>query len=96
MQELHDLGIEEQLEESVTLVEWGEVAVAALPAERLEVRLSAGAGPDERIIELVLLGDSWRSRSGALAEIVERRAADEDHRTPPGDEADPGQELEAG
>jgi tRNA threonylcarbamoyladenosine biosynthesis protein TsaE len=96
IQELHELGIEEQLEESVTLVEWGEVAVSALPADRLEVRLSAGAGPDERIIELVLLGDSWRSRSRRLAEIVERRAPDEDHRTPPGDEAEPGQELEAG
>ena len=31
VQEVHELGIEEQLEESVTLVEWGEVAVSALP-----------------------------------------------------------------
>jgi tRNA threonylcarbamoyladenosine biosynthesis protein TsaE len=82
MQELHDLGIEEQLEESVTLVEWGEVAAAALPAERLEIRLTAGAGPDERIIELVLLGESWRRRSRRLAEIVEGFASDEDHRSP--------------
>ena len=82
MQEIHELGIEEQLEESVTLVEWGEVAASALPAERLEVRISAGVGPDERIIELVLLGESWRRRSRRLAEIVESCGSDEDHRTP--------------
>src|ERR671929_1848593 len=46
MQEIHDLGIEEQLEESVTLIEWGEVAATALPADRLEIRITAGAGPD--------------------------------------------------
>ena len=82
VQELHDLGIEEQQEESVTLIEWGEAAVAALPADRLEVRLTAGAGADERIIELVLLGESWRRRSHRLAEIIERLAPDEDHQTP--------------
>jgi tRNA threonylcarbamoyladenosine biosynthesis protein TsaE len=82
VQEIHELGIEEQLEESVTLIEWGEVAASALPTERLEVRLTAGAGPDERIIELVLLGESWRRRSRRLAEIVESLAPDEDHRTP--------------
>lgn len=83
VQEIHELGIEEELEESVTLIEWGEVAASALPADRLEVRLTAGAGPDERIIELVLLGESWRRRSRRLAEIVETFAPDEDHRIPP-------------
>jgi len=82
VQEIHELGIEEQLEESVTLIEWGEVAVSALPADRLEVRLTAGVGPDERIIELVPLGESWRRRSRRLAEIVESRRSDEDHQAP--------------
>ena len=84
VQEIHELGIEEQLEESVTLIEWGEVAGSALPPDRLEVRLTAGAGPDERIIELVVQGESWRQRSHRLGEIVEARASDEDHRTPEG------------
>ena len=84
MQELHNLGIEEELEQSVTLIEWGEVAASALPAQRLEVRIAVGAGPDERIIELVLLGESWRRRSRRLAEIVEGLGPDEDHRTPQG------------
>jgi tRNA threonylcarbamoyladenosine biosynthesis protein TsaE len=82
VQEIHELGIEEQLDDSVTLIEWGEVAASALPPDRLDVRFTAGAGPDERIIELVLLGESWRRRSRRLAEIVEGRASDEDHRTP--------------
>ena len=84
MQEIHELGIEEQLDENVTLIEWGEVAASALPADRLEVRLTAGAGPDERIIELILLGESWRRRSRRLAEIVEGHRPDEDHHTPEG------------
>ena len=83
VRELQQLGIEEQLEDSVTLIEWGEVAASALPSDRLEVRITPGAGPDERIIELVLLGESWRRRSRQLAEIVESFAPDEDHRTPP-------------
>lgn len=81
VQELHDLGIEEHLDDSVTLIEWGEMAASALPSDRLEVRLTPGVGPDERIIELVLLG-SWRARSRQLAEIVESRRSDEDHQAP--------------
>lgn len=82
VQEIHELGIEEQLEESVTLIEWGEVAASALPPDRLEVRITAGAGPDERIIELVLRGEPWRRRSARLAEIAAGCGSDEDHRTP--------------
>jgi tRNA threonylcarbamoyladenosine biosynthesis protein TsaE len=82
IQELHELGIEEQLEDSVTLIEWGEMAGSALPSDRLEVRITPGVGPDERIIELVLLGESWRRRSRRLAEIVESGAPDEDHHEP--------------
>ena len=84
MQEIHDLGLEEHLDDSVTLIEWGEVAVSALPSDRLEVRITPGAGPDERIIELILLGESWRRRSRRLAEIVEGHRPDEDHHTPEG------------
>lgn len=81
VQELHELGIEEHLDDSVTLIEWGEMAAGALPSDRLEVRLMPGVGPDERIIELVLLG-SWRGRSRLVAEIVESRRSDEDHQAP--------------
>ena len=53
VQEIHELGIEEQLEESVTLIEWGEVAASALPPDRLEVRITAGAGPDHPFLASV-------------------------------------------
>ncbi|MAE93674.1 MAG: tRNA (adenosine(37)-N6)-threonylcarbamoyltransferase complex ATPase subunit type 1 TsaE [Deltaproteobacteria bacterium] len=33
------------------LVEWGDRFPAALPADRLEVRIDAGAGPDDRRVE---------------------------------------------
>jgi len=37
--ELDDLGLEELGDDAVTAVEWGDVAAAAFPTDRLEVRL---------------------------------------------------------
>jgi tRNA threonylcarbamoyladenosine biosynthesis protein TsaE len=71
LQELHDLGFDELFDEGVTLVEWGDVAAPALPAERLEVRLElAGAEAGDREICLSPLGESWQARSRSLAEVV--------------------------
>jgi tRNA threonylcarbamoyladenosine biosynthesis protein TsaE len=71
LQELHDIGFDELLDEGVTLVEWGDVAATALPAERLEVRLElAGAEAGDREICLSPLGASWQARSRRLAEVV--------------------------
>jgi tRNA threonylcarbamoyladenosine biosynthesis protein TsaE len=68
LQELHDLGLEELIEDdAVTLVEWGDVVGAYLPQERLEVRLEAGAGDDDRMVTLVPRGPAWLSREDALA-----------------------------
>ena len=90
LQEVHDLGIDEQLRRQRHARSNGvRPSWPLLPVERLEVRLTAGGGPDERIIELVLLGESWLSRSRRLAEIVERRRPDEDHHVPAGDPAAP-------
>jgi tRNA threonylcarbamoyladenosine biosynthesis protein TsaE len=71
IQELHDLGFDELLDERVTLVEWGDAATPALPAERLEVRLEL-SGPEagDREIRLSPLGESWQARSRRLAEVV--------------------------
>src|SRR5262245_23693657 len=67
-QELHDLGFEEVVrEDAVTLVEWGDAVDRMLPADRLEVRLAAGAGDDERVIEIEGCGRSWRARAAELA-----------------------------
>lgn len=71
LQELHDIGFDELLDERVTLVEWGDVAAPVLPAERLEIRLEmGGTEASDRQIRLSPLGESWRARSRRLAEVV--------------------------
>jgi tRNA threonylcarbamoyladenosine biosynthesis protein TsaE len=68
IQELHDLGFEELLrDDAVTLVEWGDVIDGMLPGERLDVRLAAGDGDDERVVEIEGHGRSWRARAAELA-----------------------------
>jgi tRNA threonylcarbamoyladenosine biosynthesis protein TsaE len=70
IQELHDVGFEEMVgDDAVTLVEWGDVVAALLPRERLEVRLAAGAGEDDRVVTLVPQGPSWLVRADALATV---------------------------
>jgi tRNA threonylcarbamoyladenosine biosynthesis protein TsaE len=67
-QELHDLGFEEVLrDDAVTLVEWGDVVDGMLPPDHLDVRLSAGAADDERIVEIEGHGRSWRARAAELS-----------------------------
>jgi tRNA threonylcarbamoyladenosine biosynthesis protein TsaE len=71
VQELHDLGLEELIDEhAVTLVEWGDVIAAYLPADRLDVRLDAGPGDDDRMITLTLNGSSWRAREDAVTAAI--------------------------
>ncbi len=52
--ELTEIGFAEYLDraDGVCLIEWAERVGAFLPRERYEVRMSAGAGPDERLIEI--------------------------------------------
>ena len=71
MQELVDLGIAELLDEgAVTLIEWGDAVAPGLPADFLEVRLEAGAGPDDRRVAIRSVGPAWPPRSRALKEAV--------------------------
>lgn len=71
VQELHDLGLEELIDErAVTLVEWGDVIAAHLPGDRLDVRLEAGPGDDDRMITLALNGPSWRARESAVSAAI--------------------------
>jgi len=66
-QELHDLGFEEVVrDDAVTIVEWGDAIDGMLPGDRLDVRLAAGAGDDERVIEIEGRGRSWRARAAEL------------------------------
>lgn len=71
LQELHDLGFDEMLDDRVVLVEWGDTIEPALPRERLEVRFSLDAGDaDTRRIELVLHGPRWHARADDLGEAA--------------------------
>ena len=71
LQELHDLGLEELIDDdAVTLVEWGDAVAAYLPPDRLEVRLEAGPGDDDRVVTLAPQGPSWTARADALTAAV--------------------------
>lgn len=61
VQEVLDLGLDETIDDRVTLVEWGDVALAALPEEHLElvITLEPDAGDDVRTITATGRGVRW-------------------------------------
>ena len=72
-QELLDLGLEDLADDAVLAVEWGDVALAYLPAEHLEVRLTAGPDVErdaERLLGFAPRGRSWLARHDALVAAV--------------------------
>jgi tRNA threonylcarbamoyladenosine biosynthesis protein TsaE len=72
-QELLDLGLEDLADDAVLAVEWGDVAVAYLAPEHLEVRLAPGPDADaleHRTLALAPRGRSWVARHDALAAAV--------------------------
>ncbi|HXY92656.1 MAG TPA: tRNA (adenosine(37)-N6)-threonylcarbamoyltransferase complex ATPase subunit type 1 TsaE [Acidimicrobiia bacterium] len=70
-QELHDVGFDDLIGgSSVTVVEWGDRVSALLPVERLDVRMVAGDGDDDRMITFEPTGRSWAPRRDALAALV--------------------------
>lgn len=78
VQELLDLGLEEEGDDAVTVVEWGDVAIAHLPGERLEVQIDqvgvgAGGATEDRIITIVPQGPSWNERDADLARALRGR-----------------------
>jgi tRNA threonylcarbamoyladenosine biosynthesis protein TsaE len=71
--ELTDLGLAELLDAGgVTLVEWGDAVTSALPADYLEVRLSALAdgNDEERVVVLRTVGASWSLRLAAVRDAT--------------------------
>jgi tRNA threonylcarbamoyladenosine biosynthesis protein TsaE len=59
--EVDDLDLDASLDESVTLVEWGEGLVEGLSGDRLEVRItrSDDESDETRIVEVIAVGDRW-------------------------------------
>jgi tRNA threonylcarbamoyladenosine biosynthesis protein TsaE len=76
VQELHDLGFDDLVGgDAVVLVEWGDRVLAALPTDRLDVRLTPGGDDDERRISVEPSGNAWATRAAALLSVVERPTA---------------------
>ncbi|GAA0926890.1 tRNA (adenosine(37)-N6)-threonylcarbamoyltransferase complex ATPase subunit type 1 TsaE [Nonomuraea longicatena] len=57
--EVDDLDLDASLEESVTVVEWGEGLVEGLAEERLEIHIDREAGDDARVVTLRGVGRRW-------------------------------------
>ncbi|RFS86658.1 tRNA (adenosine(37)-N6)-threonylcarbamoyltransferase complex ATPase subunit type 1 TsaE [Actinomadura spongiicola] len=58
--ELDDLDLDASVEESVTVVEWGEGLAEGLADDRLELIISRGDGPDEeRRVRVAGIGPRW-------------------------------------
>ena len=56
VEEVDDLDLDAALEESVTVVEWGEGLVEELAGDRLEVRLERSSDPDDETRRVTLTG----------------------------------------
>lgn len=67
LQEVVDLGISEILDsDAVTLIEWGDAVLPALPPDFLEVRIEAQEEVDDRLLTIRSVGPSWPPRADAL------------------------------
>ncbi|WP_433610917.1 tRNA (adenosine(37)-N6)-threonylcarbamoyltransferase complex ATPase subunit type 1 TsaE [Dactylosporangium sp. CA-139114] len=64
--EVDALDLDATLEDSVTLVEWGEGLVEQLSDEHLEVRLDR-RDDDSRVVALIPRGGDWAARAEAFA-----------------------------
>ena len=63
--EIDDLDLDASMEDSVTVVEWGEGVVEQLGDAHLRVRIDR-RDDDTRVVELVPSGGDWAARLGAL------------------------------
>jgi tRNA threonylcarbamoyladenosine biosynthesis protein TsaE len=72
--ELDDLDLQESLDRSVTVVEWGENIAEGLSPDRLEVTVLRSADPadDERTVLILGVGERWSADAiEAIAEDVD-------------------------
>ena len=70
--EVLDLALPELLDgASVTLIEWGDAIIPALPGEYLEVRFEYGEEDDERVVGVHPVGRRWLARESSLSRALE-------------------------
>ncbi|MFI9589626.1 tRNA (adenosine(37)-N6)-threonylcarbamoyltransferase complex ATPase subunit type 1 TsaE [Nonomuraea sp. NPDC052265] len=66
--EVDDLDLDASLEESVTVVEWGEGLVEGLAEDRLEIHIDRETGDDARLVTLRRVGARWADTPSDPAE----------------------------
>ncbi|MET8142918.1 tRNA (adenosine(37)-N6)-threonylcarbamoyltransferase complex ATPase subunit type 1 TsaE [Sphaerisporangium sp. NPDC005288] len=64
--EVDDLDLDASLEDSVTVVEWGEGLVEGLADDRLEITIERGDAGDERLVRLRGVGARWKDMPGSF------------------------------
>jgi tRNA threonylcarbamoyladenosine biosynthesis protein TsaE len=69
--ELDDLDLDASLEDSVTVVEWGEGLVEDLADSRLEVRIDRSSGSDDetRTVRVRGFGARWQGSAGDAPDL---------------------------
>jgi tRNA threonylcarbamoyladenosine biosynthesis protein TsaE len=76
VQDLYDLGFDELVDDGrVTIVEWGDLVEAALPAEHLVVRIEPGDADTERVLELSFHGARWLGRRASIERALGEQAS---------------------
>jgi len=75
VQEVLDLALEEEVEDGVLAVEWGDVVEALLPAGHLVVELTVPGDGEERAVSLDADGEPWAMRWERLERALERWSA---------------------
>ncbi len=64
--EVGDLDLDELLDNGVTLIEWGDIIDWALPDDTLEITITFGDTPDDRILEINSSTNDQQGLSKAL------------------------------
>ena len=72
IEEVRDLALPELFEgNSVTLIEWGDQIISALPKDHLEISFEYGEADSARVITISANGSSWNSRMPDLIQKLE-------------------------
>lgn len=69
--EADDLALVELLDDGLTLIEWGDVILPALPDDRLDIRITFGEGDDDRVLTLTTVGPRWDGRHEQVSAAVD-------------------------
>jgi tRNA threonylcarbamoyladenosine biosynthesis protein TsaE len=72
LDEVQQLGLGELLDDGgVTIIEWGDSILPALPSNYLEIRFTYGEGDDDRLITFHPVGRRWTARARALTTALD-------------------------